>query len=734
VSVSLKASPRVSLAALALWCGALSAQTTSPSPVRLAFTNMAGRADSLDFTAFLRNGVPVPQADIRVRPLGEGITEIAIASPSPATWEFRLRESAPVYGLGERFNALDQSHQILVNASADVPGTKGTATYFPMPFLMDLRGYGLWVDTYAEAVFDLGVSRPGEFVVRLHDASLRVLVFQGPRFPAILQRFTGIVGRAKLPPYWAFAPWKSRNWHADMAAVYEDIERYRALGLPASVLVVDSPWATNYNTFEINRQQFADPAAMVRHIHELGFKLCLWLTAFLNEQTWTPSEPELVGKIPLTAAANFEEARKAGFLLRNDSGGVYLATWWKGRGGLIDFTNPAAVAWWQDQVRKAIRLGADAFKGDGGEGSYVDDARFANGEDAGTVRTHYAVLYDRALQGVIDGDLHGDGVLFMRSGSVGNHNLPFVWAGDNAADFSIENGLPSVVLAGLNAGLSGISLWANDLGGYEKDSRTPGDSVLFARWTEFSALSPVMEVHSGVNLGPWDYGPTALDIFRRYSRLHMRLFPYRYAAAQESARTGMPLMRALVLLHPLDPEARRATDEYYFGPDLLVAPILTAGTQRAIHLPEGEWLDYWSGARLTGPKDTVVEAPLDRIPLFVRAGAVLPTIPEDVMTLVPWAGAGPPPVPTLDDRRVYVIYPGPHGELHDFEDRRLAFGSDGDRTTLRLTGPAAKVTIVWRFGRPTAATLNGTPVALDVAGGSASVTFPHAGESRLVWR
>jgi alpha-D-xyloside xylohydrolase len=224
-----------------------------------------------------------------------------------------------------------------------------------------------------------------------------------------------------------------------------------------------------------------------------------------------------------------------------------------------------------------------------------------------------------------------------------------------------------------------------------------------------------------------------LDIFRRFSRLHMSLFPYRYAAAQESARTGMPLMRALVLFHPLDPEARRAGDEYYFGPDLLVAPVLTAGTQRSVHLPQGEWVDYWSGAHFVGPVDTVVDAPLERIPLFVRAGTILPRIPEDVMTLVPWTGAGAAPVPTLDDRRVYEIYPGPVRNLQDFEGRRLDISAEGGRTSLALTGAPARVTIAWRFAHPTHATLNGVPVALQSEGSTPSVTFAHSTASHLVW-
>jgi len=717
---------------LAAWVAPLGAQQVADA-IRLAFTNTAGRPDTLEIGRFSRDGSPLGPADVEVRRLADGITEITSSAPGLATWEFRLRENQPVYGFGERFNALDQARRILVNASSDLPDAKGTGTYIPIPFFMDLRGYGIWLDTYAEATFDLGVTSRDEFVVRFRDRRLRIVFFEGPGFPRILERYTGLVGRAKLPPHWAFAPWKSRNWHPDTAAVYEDVERYRQLGLPASVLVLDSPWATNYNTFEMNRRQFGDPDAMVRHIHDLGFKLCLWLTAFVNETTFTPSEPELVGKIPLTAAANYEEARRAGYFLKTDSGDVYLATWWKGRGGLIDFTNPAAVDWWKDQVRRAIRLGADAFKADGGEGSFVGDARFAGGEDAAVMRTRYSVLYNQALESLIQSDLHGDGVLLMRSGSVGNHDLPFFWAGDNESNFGAENGLPGVVLAGLNAGLSGVPLWTSDLGGYEKTARTPGDDVLFVRWTEFSAFSPIMQLHSGINLGPWDYGERALDIFRAYSRLHMSLFPYRYAAAEESARTGMPLMRALVLEHPLDAEARRATDEYYFGPDLLVAPVVTPGTQRSVHLPEGEWVDYWTGARVAGPADLVVDAPLDRIPLWVKAGTILPKIPEDVMTLVPWTGAGAPKVQTLDDRRVYEIYPGPARSLEDFEGRRLQVTAAAGRTTLELAGAPARVTVVWRFRHPGHATLDGRPLELHAVGDGVSASFAHTADSRLIW-
>ncbi len=661
------------------------------------------------FQSFTRDGAPVPKTSIHVRQVASGITEYSITANRQSDWEFRFPEHAPVFGFGERYNTLDQTGQVIVNRSSDTPVPKGTATYVPVPFFMSLSGYGLWLDTYAEASFDLGKTTPGEFIIRFRDSRLRVLVFSGPGFPKILERFTGVVGRTRLPPYWAFGPWKSRNWHPDMAAVYEDVDRYRSLGIPGDVLVLDSPWATNYNTFVMNRLQFTDPEAMIKHVHDQGFKLCLWLTAFINRETIKAPEPELVGKIPETEASNYEEAAKNGYFLKDSTGRVYLATWWKGKGGLIDFTQPAAVRWWQNQVRQAVAIGADAFKADGGEGSFIAYPE--------SLRTRYSVLYNQALEHVIDADLHGDGVLFSRSGSVGSHDLPFIWAGDNQADFSKDNGLPSVVTAGLNAGLSGVSMWTSDLGGYEKTARTPGEDTVFVRWTEFSAFSPVMEVHSSINLGPWDYGDEGLDIFRRYSRLHMSLFPYRYRAAQESHRTGMPLMRALVFEFPTDSVARTATDEYEFGPDLLVAPMVTAGTTRTIHIPRGEWIDYWSGAPVSGPKDTTVAVPLDRIPLFVRAGAILPKIPEDVMTLVP----------ELDDRRIYDIYPGPGRTLTDFEGRRL----DRAGNKLRIGGKAAQVTLTWRGERPRGVRVNGKPVALNAD--SVSVTFSHRGETVVAW-
>ena len=726
---------------LLAFAGAACAQVrsvTSAAAVQFEFSFPAinGSTQHITLDHFLFNGQPFTDATnaMRTRQLAAGVGEVSIDALSVGEWEFDLGDDSSYFGLGERFDRLNHAHSIIRNGSRDAGNAKGISTYQPVPFFMSLRGYGLWVDTTSEATFDFNVTERYRVRIKTYGRNLRLVLIEGPGFPLILDRFTALVGRQELPPYWAFAPWKSRDYHRNRQEVEEDIDRYRALGLPASIILIDSPWATNYNSYDFNPKQFDDAPKMIAHLHDEGYKLILWHTPWIDQKTNRPGEQGFADKIPRTESSNFAEAERNGYFLHRPDGSTYIADWWKGTGALIDFTNPAAKKWWQGQVGKAIAMGADGFKDDDAEGNFLGDVKFASGEDQRLMRTRYAVDYNRAVAEALTERKGKDWVLLQRSGTAGSNGLPFFWSGDNDATFSTENGLPTVVTAGLTAGMSGISLWLSDLGGYNKRARYEGDDVLFARWTEYSAFSPGMEVMSAMNLGPWDYGDAALGIFRQYSVLHMSLFPYRYAAAQESARNGLPMMRALALMDQDDAEARDAETEYYLGPDLLVAPVLSPVTQRAVYLPEGSWIDYWTGQPLAGRRTVAADAPLDRIPLYVRAGAILPKIPDDVMTLVPQKEYKDQKVKSLDDRRVYEIYPGaPLRALTDFEGRQLTPG--GDPGSLVLTGPGAHVILRWRFGAPASVTLNDRRLEpAKAADGSVSVEFDQAGTSRLKWQ
>lgn len=597
---------------------------------------------------------------------------------------------------------------------------------------MSTTGYGLWVDTTAEATFDMNLTSRDNVIITVPGQKLHLVLFQGPEFPAILNRFTALVGRSMLPPYWSFAPWVGRDYHRSEADVQEDIQKTRSLGLPASVLLIDSPWTTGYNSYIFNPKQFSDAPKMVKGIHAAGFKLVLWHTSWINNNTKTPYEVGFADKLD-KESSNYAEAASKGYFIKGLDGKPYEGAWWKGQGSLIDFTNPQAKAWWQGQVTKAVKAGADGFKDDDAEGNFQGDVKFTDGTDPRLMRNRYAVLYNHAVEEVIQKELKGNGILFTRSATVGNHNLAMLWGGDNEASFSPENGLPTVVTAGLSAGMSGMALWTADLGGYLATKSTP-DPRLFMRWTEYSAFSPVMETLSTSNLGPWGYGEQALNNYRKYAVLHMSLFPYRYAAAQEAAKTGMPIMRALVLQYQNDDQARTTTNEYLFGPDFLVAPVIDENTSRAVYLPAGNWVDYWTGKQFTGGTSIVAEAPLDVLPLYARAGAIIPKIPEDVMTLVPEKESGDTATKTLDDRRVYELLPAAANTATitttDFEGRTLT--RTGDQLTIQ--GSSAHIILRWRFGHAGSITVNGAPVQMHTGAEGSYIEFNHAGESKVLWQ
>jgi alpha-D-xyloside xylohydrolase len=704
------------------------------------------------------NGDAVETSKLHLKLLAPGVYELTSLAYDTGYWRFYVTDAASYYGFGERFDTLDHAHTVVHNLSLDTPGPKGSSTYKPIPFFMSTTGYGLWLDTTGDATFDLNATDRDQITVDFAANRLRILLFTGApeapgRFPPILSAFTAQTQRAILPPYWAFAPWQARDFYQNQEQVLEDVQKTRELGLPASVILIDSPWATAYNSYEFNPKQFDDAPGMVKNIHENGFKLVLWHTSWINNKSNPPGEPGFEGKIEETSP-NYQVAADRGFFVKNQNGSPYVGRWWKGEGSLIDFTNPKAKEWWQDQLRLAINAGADGFKDDDAEGGFITpDVKFADGTDPRMMRNRYASLYNNAVEDVVQNDLGGDGVVFARSVTTGANGLGFLWAGDNEASFSQLNGLPTVVTSGISAGLSGMPMWACDLGGYLKQPDTP-NATLLERWTEFSAFTPTMEVMSSANLTPWTFdansksGTPALDTYRKFAVLHMSLFPYRYAAAQQAALTGMPMMRALVLDYQDDPRARAIKDEYLFGPDLLVAPVIDENTSRPVYLPAGDWINLFTGEQVTGPQTVIATAPLDTIPVYARRGTVLPKIPEDLMTLVPATESGNTHLATLDQRRVYeILGDAAVGEtkLTDFEGRTLV--RSGNSLKITPTGPgkngpapepkAPKTHVIlrWRFSTPHAATLNGSGAEIKAdRNGIPTIEFDLSGPTTITWQ
>ncbi|MDX1688851.1 MAG: glycoside hydrolase family 31 protein [Candidatus Promineifilaceae bacterium] len=578
--------------------------------------------------------------------VAEDVLRFEIAAAGDVEWlaaDLLSRPDEHYLGLGERFDALDQrGKQVDLWV---VNGAQEGRTYIPVPFFQSTAGYGLHVDTDVRCLARLAThDDPAVVSIRNAAPTLSMTVIPGETPKAILSRYTAIAGRPAVPPPWVFGPWKSRDWKTeDQETVYEDADRQRELRLPATVKLIDARWEPTYHTFTFDRERYPDPEGMISHLHNLGYRLVLWISP------WMVLEPD--------RESPYQFCAERGYLITNSDGDPYLHRLGNSPtffGTCFDFTNPEAVDWWQKQIARLVKMGVSGFKTDFGEQVPVD-AHFHDGRTGREMHNVYPRLYNQVTYEAMQQE--GDGVLLARSGWHGSQALSAVWAGDQTADYAPASGLPSAILAGQSAGLTGFPYWASDVGGY---FGVPTDET-FMRWSQFGAFSPIMQIHGAGRREPWTFSEETLDVYRRYAALHIDLFPYIYTYAHEATRSGLPIMRALALEFPDDPGVWGDVGEhaYCFGRELLVAPVYYGFSRlRYLYLPRGRWRDFWTGESLDGGRMVERPAPLDQMPIFARAGAIIPRLDPPAQTLLP--AASPDIVPAGDDLRLDV-YTGEDG-------------------------------------------------------------------------
>jgi alpha-D-xyloside xylohydrolase len=567
--------------------------------------------------------------DVQIEP-GVVVEEVALRAQAADPEGF--------YGFGERFARVDHRGQQVLDWVEDSPYDPRPGhdwTYWSAPFVVSSRGIGLHLHTTRGARFDLGHDDPDAWESWAPGPSLTVTAFASGTPAKVLDGYTSLTGRPRLLPPWALSVWKTLLGGEDR--VMADALRLRDESLGVSVI-----WIYDQREYETNSGwgsamgypsgEYPDMARLVRHLHDMDFRVLGYLNNYF-----------------VSGRPRYEDGVRHGYFLRRADGRPYDVPCFAPEtgplggfkaGGLLDPTNPDAVGWWQEMLRALLQeTGYDGWMNDFGE-QVPSDAVAADGSTGETLHNAYPVLYQTAAVQVVD-ELGGDAVFFSRSGHTGSTAAtPIAWPGDQHCDWSGDRGIGSAVHAGLSLGMSGVGAFGPDIGGfyYPVDDPALSESVeLWVRWCQLGALTPVMRDHLGYKRAA---NPDAVDLFhngmtmatwRAYARLHNALLPYLLSANAESARTGLPIMRHLVLESPDDPAVLSLDDQYLLGPDLLVAPVLAPGERRRyLYLPRGHWVDFWTGESHLGGGHVEVEAPLGRIPLFVRHGSPIPVSPDTV--------------------------------------------------------------------------------------------------------
>ena len=509
---------------------------------------------------------------------------------------FSLAPGERIYGCGESFTSLNKVGQKVHLSVTDPQGPESDGQYKPVPFYFSNRGYGIFMHTSAPVTCDFGASYIGAQRLFMADEQMDFFVFFGePK--DILDEYTNITGKSPMMPLWSFGTWMSRITYFSQQEGLEIARQLRAHKIPSDVIHFDTGWfGVDWQCdYQFAKDRFEDPVKMLKQLAKDGFHTCLWQLPY-----FTPKNrffPEIVEK---------------GLHVTNATGGMPYED------AVLDFSNPETVSWYQEKITGLLKQGVSTIKCDFGEAAPYNGF-YHSGKGGLYEHNLYPLRYNKALWEAVEKQYPGEGIIWARSAWAGSQRYALHWGGDAATN---NIGMLGDLRGGLSFGLSGFSFWSHDMGGFVTAS--PED--IYRRWLPFGFLSSHTRAHGAPPTEPWLISESFTEAFRDCAEMKYKLMPYVYAQAKDCSERGLPMVRALLVEFPEDPGAWLVEDEYMFGSQMLVAPLVESGNSRTVYLPKGKWIDYQNGKVYDGGYQTIEAGKIPAI-ILVRDGSLIAHAP-----------------------------------------------------------------------------------------------------------
>lgn len=527
-----------------------------------------------------------------------------------ATECFALRPGEAIYGFGERFIRLNKVGQTIDVDMSDTKGVTTARAYKNVGFFASSHGYAVFANHAARLTAWVGSLSACDTQIGVDDDHLDYFVFIGS-LKEVLPLYTALTGRGKVPPPWTFGFWQSKISYVSAQETLEIAREMRRQELPCDLIHVDTHWFSRdwFCDLEFDKERFPDPAGWLSELRALGMRVSLWQLPYIPE-----------------GSRLFDDLRAVdGFVKRADGSlydcGITFVEGFSGVVGVIDFTNPEAVRVWQNHLRRLFRLGVAAIKTDFGEAAPLDGV-YHDGTPGHRLHNLYPLLYNQAAAAVAEEET-GSPFVWARSACAGGQRFPVHWGGDNSPNAA--NMIPQLE-GGLSLGLSGFSFWSQDIGGFMGNT----DDTLLIRWFQWSMFLSHCRIHGSGHRELYRFAPETLRICRSFLQLRYRLLPYFLGTADLCQARSLPFARPLVVEYQSDPNTWNIGDQFLCGDSLLVAPLTEADGDRRVYLPPDLWYSWWGeqafDARPGGRWIDCREG-MERIPLFAKAGAIIPMGP-----------------------------------------------------------------------------------------------------------